>query len=219
MYHAVLVSNMNKDFKYLEIPASLKPFIGEPDPDTRIYRREGSDEESGPWFDALGEHLPGEGFVSPGGVMMYAPVSRAAVHKRLKEGKMTAFCFHVVEAKRSIFGYQDKLKKRPYVYVPVSECKAWAEELKARPDRKEAYLEAAGGEKADGQPPLPNPPLHTFVEGREKKGVAAKKMPEMVELVRQALKEVLAEDFPTFMGAKARQGVARGRRSKSVVTR
>ena len=27
-------------------------------------------------------------------------------------------------------------------------------------------------------------------------------------MVRQALKEVLAEDFPTFMGAKARQGVA-----------
>jgi hypothetical protein len=33
-------------------------------------------------------------------------------------------------------------------------------------------------------------------------------MPEMVELVRLALKEVLAEDFPTFMGAKARQGMA-----------
>jgi hypothetical protein len=49
---------------------------------------------------------------------------------------MTAFCFHVVEAKRSIFGYQDKLKKRPYIYIPVSECKAWAEELKTRPDRK-----------------------------------------------------------------------------------
>jgi hypothetical protein len=60
--------------------------------------------------------------------MMYAPVSRAAVHKRLKEGKMTAFCFHVVEAKRSIFVYQKKLKQLPYVYIPVSECKAWGEE-------------------------------------------------------------------------------------------
>ena len=201
---------MKKEFKYLEIPASLQPLIGEPDPDTRIYRREGSDEESGPWFDALGEHLPGEGFVSPGGVMMYAPVSRAAVHKRLKAGKMTAFCFHVVEAKRSIFGYQDKLKKRPYVYIPVSECKAWAEELKTRPDRKEAYLEAAGGEKPDRE--------GEFLEG-PKKWPAAVKMPEMLRMVRQGLKEVLAEGFPTFMGAEARQGVARGRRSKSVVTR
>jgi hypothetical protein len=196
---------MKKDFKYLEIPASLKPFIGEPDPDTRIYRREGSDEESGPWFDALGEHLSGEGFVSPGGVMMYAPVSRAAVHKRLKEGKMTAFCFHVVEAKRSIFVYQKKLKQLPYVYIPVSECKAWGEELKTRPDRKEAYLEAAGGEKPDGEGKFLLEP---------KKGVAAVKMPEMVELVRQALKEVLAEDFPTLMGEEFRKKVAAKAKAK-----
>ena len=108
---------MNKDFKYLEVPTGLEPVLGKPDPDTRIYRRNGSDEDSGPWFDALCEHFPGEGFVSPGGVGMYAPVSRSGVYKRLKEGNMTAFCFHVVEAKRSIFGYQDKLKKRPYVYM------------------------------------------------------------------------------------------------------
>jgi len=196
---------MKKDFKYLEIPASLKPFIGEPDPDTRIYRREGSDEESGPWFDALGEHLPGEGFVSPGGVMMYAPVSRAAVHKRLKEGKMTAFCFHVVEAKRSIFVYQKKLKQLPYVYIPVSECKAWGEELKTRPDRKEAYMEAAGGEKPDAEGKF-------LVE--PKKAAAAVKMPEMVELVRQALKEVLAEDFPTLMGEDFRRKVAAKAKAK-----
>ena len=199
---------MNKDFKYLEVPAGIEPVVGKPDPDTRIYRREGSDEDSGPWFDALCEHFPGEGFVSPGGVGMYAPVSRSGVYKRLKEGKMTAFCFHVVEAKRSIFGYQDKLKKRPYVYIPVSECKAWAEELKTRPDRKEAYLEAAGGEKPDHE--------GEFLDEPKKVPAAGKKLPakEMVELVRQALKEVLAEDFPTFMGAKARQGVAARAKAK-----
>jgi len=69
---------MNKEFPYLDVPASLKPIVGVADPETRIYRREGSDEESGPWFDALCEHFPGEGFISPGGVGMYAPVSRAA---------------------------------------------------------------------------------------------------------------------------------------------
>ncbi len=198
---------MNKDFPYLVIPASLKPLIGEPDPDTRIYRREGSDEESGPWFDALGEHLPGEGFVSPGGVMMYAPVSRAAVHKRLKEGKMTAFCFHVVEAKRSIFGYQDKLKKRPYVYIPVSECKAWAEELKTRPDRKEAYLEAAGGEKPDHE--------GEFLE-EPKKVPAAGKMNRkaLKEIVREVFQEMLDEDLPTFSRAKAQREVAAKARAK-----
>ena len=94
----------------------------------------------------------------------------------------------------------------------MSECKAWGQDLRARPDRKEAYLEAAGGEKPDGQAEFLDEP---------KKVAAAKKVPprEMVELVRQALKEVLAEDFPTFMGAKARRGVAQGRRNKSGVTR
>jgi hypothetical protein len=140
---------METNFPYLVVPESLKATVGEPDLDTRIYRRNGSDEDSGPWFDALCRHFQGEGFISPGGVGMYAPVSRAAVHKRLYEGKMTAFSFHVVEAKRSLFGYQKKLKQRPYLYVPVSECKAWAEELKARPDRKAAYAEAAGGDKPD----------------------------------------------------------------------
>jgi hypothetical protein len=191
---------MNKDFPYLVIPEKLKPIVGEPDPETRIYRREGSDEESGPWFDALSEHFPGEGFISPGGVGMYAPVSRAGVHKRLKEGNLTAFCFHVVKAERSLFGYQKKLKERPYVYVAVSECKAWGEDLKARPDRKAAYVEAAGGEKPDREGAFLDEP---------KKVAAAGKVPpqEMVEMVRQALKEVLAEDFPTLVGAKFRKEV------------
>jgi hypothetical protein len=198
---------MNKYFKYLEVQAGLEPIVGKRDPDTRIYRREGSDEDSGPWFDALCEHFPGEGFVSPGGVGMYAPVSRSGVYKRLKEGKMTAFCFHVVEAKRSIFGYQDKLKKRPYVYIPVSECKAWAEELKTRPDRKEAYLEAAGGEKPD---------LEGVFLDEPKKVPAAGKMNRkaLKEIVREVFQEMLDEDLPTFSRAKARREVAAKARAK-----
>ena len=36
----------------------------------------------------------------------------------------------------------------------------------------------------------------------------------MMRMVREALKEVLAEDFPTFMGAKARPGVAARAKAK-----
>ena len=82
---------------------------------------------------------------------MFAGVSRAAVHKRLKDGKLTAFLFHVTRASRSIFGYQKKLKQLPYAYVPVSECKAWGVELKSRPDRRETVPEAAGGPEGDRQ--------------------------------------------------------------------
>ena len=188
---------MNKEFPYLDVPASLKPIVGVPDPETRIYRREGSDEESGPWFDALCEHFPGEGFISPGGVGMYAPVSRAGVYKRLKEGNLTAFCFHVVKAERSLFGYQKKLKERPYVYVAVSECKAWGQDLKARPDRKAAYVEAAGGDKPDRE--------GEFL-AETKRSKAAEKL-SRAEL-KQLILEILAEDLPTMMGEKAVQAVA-----------
>lgn len=54
-------------------------------------RHSGSHEEAGAWFERLTE-LEGS-TVSPGGVGMVCPVSRAAVHKRLKEGRMTLFLF------------------------------------------------------------------------------------------------------------------------------
>jgi hypothetical protein len=192
---------METNFPYLVIPDSLKQIAGEPDANTRIYRRHGSDEDSGPWFDALCRHFPGEGFISPGGVGMYAPVSRAAVHKRLHEGKMTAFAFHVIESKRSLFGYQKKLKQRPFIYVPVSECKAWAAELKARPDRKAAYAEAAGGDKPDWD--------GKFLD-KAPKGAAAAQVPpqELMPMIRQVLIEILDGDMPTLMRVKARRAAA-----------
>jgi hypothetical protein len=140
---------METDFPYLVIPDRLKPIVGEPDKGTRIFRAEGSDEDVGRWYDAICEAFLDDSFVSPGGVSMYAPVSRAGVHKRLKEGKLTAFMFHVVEQKRTMFGYQKKLKHLPYGYIPVSECKAWARELEARPDRRQA--EAVGDGDFDGR--------------------------------------------------------------------
>ena len=142
---------MDTDFPYLGIPDRLKPIVGEPDLGKRIYRIEGTDAEVGPWYEAICECFPDDSFVSPGGVGMFAGVSRPAVHKRLKEGKLTAFSFHVTRATQSIFGYQKKIKQLPYMYIPVSECKAWGAELKSRPDRREAMLEAAGGAKPDWQ--------------------------------------------------------------------
>jgi hypothetical protein len=48
-----------------------------------------------------------------------------------------------------MFGYQKKLKQLPFGYVPVSECKAWANELAARPERRAA--EANGDGDFDGK--------------------------------------------------------------------
>jgi hypothetical protein len=145
----MVVGVMNSDFPYLEIPKGLETVIGSREEGKRVYRREGSDEEVGPWFDAICEAFPDDTFVSPGGVSMYAPVSRAGVHKRIKDGKLTLFLFHVVRQERTMFGYQKKLKELPYGYIPVSECKAWANELAARPERRAA--EAIGDGDFEGR--------------------------------------------------------------------
>jgi len=63
---------------------------------------------------------------------MYAPVSRAAVHKRLKEGKLTGFFFHVTHRRRNFFGLDLSTRELAIGFIPVSECKAWRAELEQR---------------------------------------------------------------------------------------
>jgi len=139
---------MPTGFVFVEIPEKLLPIIGEADPGTRIYRQAGSPEECGVWFDALCEHIGPT--VSPGGVKMYASVSRAATYKRIKEGRMTAFCFHEVEKKQRFFGGTKEVRTSPYIYVPVFEAKAWGEELEARIKLGEKlYRDDIEGEKPD----------------------------------------------------------------------
>ena len=121
---------MDENFPFVEIPDEALEVIGKPDPGTRLYRASGPEEGSGPWFEIV--DLVGGPTVSPGGAGMFAPVSRAAVHKRLKEGKLTAFCFHVTSTRTSIFGKPRKVREMPFVYIPSSELKAWAVELEER---------------------------------------------------------------------------------------
>jgi len=120
---------METDFPYLQVTtAERRKLVGKQQKGTRIYRREGTYKESGEWCVAMDEVFADK-FVSPGGVSMFVPVSRAAVHKRMKEGRLTALCFHVVHAEKTFFGNVRKAKATPFVFIPVSECKAWAKEL------------------------------------------------------------------------------------------
>lgn len=135
-------------FPFVVIPISLQSMVGDPEPGTRIYRREGADTEMVGWYDAICDAVEPR-LVSPGGVSMFAPVSRAAVYKRLKEGRLTAFAFHVVAQKHGLFGRVRAVRqKTPYLFVPVSEAKAWSVELAGRADRVAAMTEAQG-ETAD----------------------------------------------------------------------
>lgn len=136
---------MQTDFPFVEIPTELEPVIGRRDPGTRIYRRDGSQEESAAWFDLVTDVIGPS--VSPGGVGMYCPASRAAVYKRIQEGKLSIFLFHVTHRKTTLFGENKILRDNPYGYIPVSEVRAWRKELEERAVRQgritQAELEGA----------------------------------------------------------------------------
>lgn len=155
---------MQTGFQFVDVPEELHPIVGQPDPGTRIYRRDGSQEESAVWFDLITDLIGPS--VSPGGVGMYCPVSRAAVYKRIKEGKLSIFLFHVTHRRTTLFGKNKILRDNPYGYVPASEARAWRLELEeravrqgliskeelegAKPDWQGAFLEWRNGRERLG---------------------------------------------------------------------
>jgi hypothetical protein len=125
---------MPETFPFVKITPAAARFFGQRDAETRVYRREGTEDEIVEWYDKIVE-VAGD-VVSPGGVCMFAKVSRAAVYLAINEGRLTAFAFHVVTESRSVFGFKKRRRETPYVFIPVSECKAWGkiieEKLKAK---------------------------------------------------------------------------------------
>ena len=107
-----------------------KQAIGEPVPGTKIFRKDGPESELPFWFEAINA-IAGD-VVSPGGANMYCPVSRAAVHKRLKEGKLTGYFFYPTTPKRNLFGKKVQKRTDPYGYIPISELKEWAKEIEEK---------------------------------------------------------------------------------------
>ena len=88
---------MKTEFPFVKIPDHLRDAIGKPDEGTRMYRQYGKTDEMHKWFDAVDEICEPEGSISPGGVCGYVDVSRAGVHKRLKEGRLSGFLYHVIQ--------------------------------------------------------------------------------------------------------------------------
>lgn len=106
------------------------------------------------WFDELCSLL--RVTVSPGGAAVYAGVTREGVYKRMRAGRLTAFCFHLTKKKKTIFGGEKILKAEPIVYLSVPECQAWRAELEERAARIEATKQMtaeddAAFEEADGE--------------------------------------------------------------------
>ena len=121
---------MSTEFPYVHVPAELEPLIGIKDGDSRNYRKQGTQDEAAAWHELV-YRVAGR-TVSPGGVLMYCPASRAAVYKRMKEGKLTAFNYYPSDKKTKLFGGLLVQRAMPYCYIPVSEAKAWRIELEER---------------------------------------------------------------------------------------
>ncbi|WP_224982949.1 hypothetical protein [Geomonas agri] len=142
---------MKKAFPFVDIPDQYKEIIGEAAPGTRLYKTVGDRQQFRAWSDAVFEICAGEGAVSPGGASLYTYATRAGVHKRLKEGRLTGFCFSITTDSKLIKGRKTLEEGgRPYVYIPYSECKAWASELEERSkfeDIDSIKSEAAGSKK------------------------------------------------------------------------
>jgi hypothetical protein len=133
--------------------------LGKPQPGSRHYKREGTQEEVGHWYDVLSTAVGPT--VSPGGVRMFVPVTRAAIHERIDRGRLSLFEFDVVTRRTNLFGMSKAVQERPYTFVPVSECRQWREEIeqraiargmkpeeitKAKPDWLENFVEAMNEE-------------------------------------------------------------------------
>ena len=176
---------MSTGFPFVEIPKNLLPAIGEPDPGTHIYRKSGPDEDMSKWFAHLSSLIGPT--LSPGGVCMYCPVSRAAVHKRAKEGKLSMFLYHPDYSKQSLFGKEKKIRKRPYGYIPLSEIQAWRREIEERVAKQGKYTqEELEGKKPDHDGDFLEWPVKSERQGMldvlREMGVASP-----IELVSQAI--------------------------------
>ena len=222
---------MNKaEFPFINVPSEARAILGEATPGTRFYRREGSEEECGDWFQAIGKIFKGDVGLSPGGVGMFVPVSRAAVHKRLREGRLTGFAFYVTSQGKSLWGKPRKIKERPYLVLSVSECKAWAKDLKRKagvaedaklnPDQRHAML---GSVAAEDEPTTEKEIVadDEFVEkdpkDKGRKGLvygepmSREEIKIEIELgIRLAVEEILAKLLPGKMGEKHRKRVKSG---------
>lgn len=128
---------MFKNFPYVEVPEEVRWVAGEYDEDTRSYHAHGDESQVGYWYEALNTCY--RGLIPVSGISMYVPVSRTAIHKRIKAGDLTTFHFHSRPASKGVFANKKEARETPYVYVPISECKNWAREIRAKMIRLEHF--------------------------------------------------------------------------------
>lgn len=124
----------------ISIPSKLHVAFGEPGSTTpNVFEQEGDVWHALSWFNVL-RKVVGEVVALPT-VSLLVPVSRNAIHKRIKEGKLSVFKYTVIESGE---GVSESLNRgRPHAFVPVLECKLWFQDMHDRTVARE------GGESED----------------------------------------------------------------------
>jgi hypothetical protein len=150
MVYLAIQKHMRSDFPFVKVPLDLYRIIGEPLPGTRMHRKEDAEDHIAGWEDVIFKEFGP--CVSPGGAAQRAGVSRAAVHDRLKQGKLTGFFFYSTKPRRFLFGKLPPKRELMIGYIPVSEAAAWRTEIEQRAIKKGLVTrEELDGDKPDWQ--------------------------------------------------------------------
>lgn len=122
------------EHEYIRVPRSVARMGQGRDEGKRVYRMFGDFEDFREWYKTVTGKIEG-GVVPLTWVPHYVGATRAAVYKRAKEGRLTAFVFQV-EAKGLLHRVFDETAKNQYVLVPMEEVKTWAREMDERREAK-----------------------------------------------------------------------------------
>ena len=107
----------------------LYRIFGKPEPGTTIYKEKGPFHVAQAWYYAL-KLAVGDVIAVPS-VSLYIPISRNAIHKRIKEGRLSCFQFKIEYSKDDKVS-ESLARERPHAFVPVSECEVWLQEFNDR---------------------------------------------------------------------------------------
>lgn len=119
------------DIEYVVFPRSVVHLFGQRAPGYRIYSRSGGIDDYRSWVHALAEHV---GLVlSSGEAATYLGITRAAVWRRMNQGKLTTFNFYL--APIEVNG--DLVVKSLDACVPLKELRQWHDFRQARKDELE----------------------------------------------------------------------------------
>src|ERR1700722_12500658 len=115
---------MSTDFPFVEVSKNLQRYVGKVKKGKHEYEAEGDEDKYRDWVEVLVEQkeLP---LVTFTWAPIYVGVSREAVYKRCREGKLTIFYFYINQSVPLLKRF--KYVKSSYAFLSLSELKAWRE--------------------------------------------------------------------------------------------